>query len=188
MGVQQLSRTSSLSRHTAGLVSGLLSRSKYSTVRPGVGSTAGSGLGVPVTVPANRSMSESNFALGLDNDEEQHQECSLDDRLLKEKREIVAKLEKQNREIAKEIKRLRMKQAATSSNQYLDFGPYADTSDYASIVQHYQQLMQRGAANYSSIYSTATGKSREVTPASMSTAKKSIDPNLIAELRTLKVL
>lgn len=161
--------------------------------------------------PTNRSLSESNFACNGDDEDETGvvNEYSLDDRLLKEKREIVAKLERQNREIAKEIKRLRMRQ---SSNQYLDLYS-TDSSDYMSpssaaaaaangssaaaatiryqqLLQQYQQQQQRSAAAtaaavnaYSNIYSTT--KSRETTPA---TVKKPIDPNLIAELRNLKVI
>ena len=164
--------------------------------------------------PTNRSLSESNFACNGDDEDETGvvNEYSLDDRLLKEKREIVAKLERQNREIAKEIKRLRMRQ---SSNQYLDLYS-TDSSDYMSpssaaaaaanssssssaaaatiryqqLLQQYQQQQQRSAAAtaaavnaYSNIYSTT--KSRETTPA---TVKKPIDPTLIAELRNLKVI
>lgn len=162
--------------------------------------------------PTNRSLSESNFACNGDDEDETGvvNEYSLDDRLLKEKREIVAKLERQNREIAKEIKRLRMRQ---SSNQYLDLYS-TDSSDYMSpssaaaaaassssssaaaatiryqqLLQQYQQQQRSAAATaaavnaYSNIYSTT--KSRETTPA---TVKKPIDPNLIAELRNLKVI
>lgn len=167
--------------------------------------------------PTNRSLSDTNFAMNGDDEDDEGMNgggYSLDDRLLKEKREIVAKLERQNREIAKEIKRLRMRQ---SSNQYLDLYSATDSSDYMSASQaaavaaaaaaaansgssssssalRYQQLLLQhqqqksaaaasmAAANYSNIYAT---KSRETTPA---TVKKSIDPNLIAELRNLKVL
>lgn len=187
MGIQQLARTSSLSRQQAISVSsnGLMSRSnlKYSTLRPNaqLGTTTNGLIGSGAA--ANRSMSESNFANNDDSDGAG--DYSLDDRLLKEKREIVAKLEKQNREIAKEIKRLRLKQqqsqsaaAQVTSNQCLDYSQM-DSSDYAALAQ--QLMQQRGVSNYSTLYTT--GKSRETTPA----GKNKVDLNLIAELRSLKV-
>lgn len=124
--------------------------------------------------------------------------ADLDARLLKEKREIVAKLERQNREIAKEIQRLRMKQAnaaaSSTSNQYLDY----DSSSTDYLIHQYQllqqQQQQRTADNYSNIYATVsaamapgTKVNREATPAVNVALKKGIDPSLIAELRTLKV-
>lgn len=189
MGIQQLSRTSSLSRQQAisGSSNGLMSRSnlKYSTLRPNaqLGTTTSTNGFTGSGAAANRSMSESNFANNDDSDGPG--DYSLDDRLLKEKREIVAKLEKQNREIAKEIKRLRLKQqqsqsaaAQVTSNQCLDYSQM-DSSDYAALAQ--QLMQQRGVSNYSTLYTT--GKSRETTPA----GKNKVDLNLIAELRSLKV-
>lgn len=211
MGIQQLaSRTASLSRQPAistnGLTSTPRSNLKYSTLRPAQQLLVGGTTNVVTTT--NRSMSESNFALGNNGSNEDSSDASgsngngdysLDDRLLKEKREIVAKLERQNREIAKEIKRLRIKQQQQQHQQqqsvsthHVDYSQM-DSSDYAALAQQIQQQLQQQQqrSNYANIYASVGKTSRETTPASafagLSLPKKSVDPNIIAELRTLKV-
>ncbi|CAF0800154.1 unnamed protein product [Brachionus calyciflorus] len=74
----------------------------------------------------SRSLSETNFRQSnrdLDGDSEDTDfdaENVLNNQLLKEKREIVAKLEKQNKEILKEIKRLKLKQLSNCSLDLTD--------------------------------------------------------------------
>lgn len=103
---------------------------------------------------SNRSLSESNF-IGdelVNQQQQQPHHSNIDDRLLREKREIVAKLERQNREIAKEIKRLRIKQIA--SNQSLEFDEVT-TKNSVNTGQS-RCANNNNNNNYQNIYATVT--------------------------------
>ncbi len=126
-----------------------------------------------------RSLSESNFHDNNDDETERavtslnHHTLSvnqanaefnsINERLLKEKREIVAKLEKQNREILKEIRRLKQKQ---QSNKSLDL----DNCAFDSSIKHLSLKCQQQML-----------KNKELT-----NRKVSINPKLLAELMSLK--
>lgn len=79
------------------------------------------------TYHASRSLSENNFRHSRDSlcelevdSEDTDFENLTNYQLLKEKQEIVAKLERQNKEILKEIKRLRLKQLSNCSLDMLE--------------------------------------------------------------------
>ncbi len=65
-----------------------------------------------------RSLSESNFRTNSELDD--YEKPYLEEVLLKEKRDIVAKLEKQNKEIINEINRLRLQQMSNKSLEKTD--------------------------------------------------------------------
>jgi len=69
----------------------------------------------PIPQNTTRSLSESNFRTNTELDDCDYDKPCLEDVLLREKRDIVAKLEKQNKEIINEINRLRLQQMSNKS-------------------------------------------------------------------------
>jgi hypothetical protein len=134
------------------------------------------------TLPVNttRSLSESNFRLNnnilhtqITSNEEINQPTINEDKLLKEKREIVAKLEQQNKEIIKEIKRLKLQQL---SNRSLDLNEQQKKMILKNLKENSSVILNKKLSDSSSYL---------LAPPSLSTTVAA-NPHIIAELQTLK--
>lgn len=153
-----------------------------------------------------RSLSESNFRNNMDGD---YRESTIDDKLLREKREIVAKLEQRNKEILKEIKKLKLKQL---SNQSLDLDdhtplPSSQSTKYnqyyksrestplnSSILSkrsHYidqntLNLVEQQNKTTASMINKTNNLKQQLANSGFSSSNTIVNPHLIAELQTLK--
>ena len=215
-------RTSSLSRHA-------WSSNKYATNKP---STAQNGCDTPTGNEARlmessvnsfkssgknttRSLSECNFRTS-ENEDSSDSNGGDDSRQLKEKMELVAKLEQNNKELIKEINKLKIKQL---SNRSLDLTDQHEMYQQLLMQQqqqitahqslkYQQQKMAKGAKdstltrkpNINSVpepsadtprYSTGVKSSlkkpnHEKTTSAFTTSSTMLNPTLIAELQTLK--
>jgi len=179
--------------------------SSYSTTT--IVSTAGTASGAntansskTLTLPANttRSLSESNFRLNnnilhtqiTSNEDISYQRQPLtsttltsinEDKLLKEKREIVAKLEQQNKEIIKEIKRLKLQQL---SNRSLDLSEQQKKLLAKNLKENSMTINSKKQLN-STLNNTITNESDQQ-HGTFSASSTMINPYIIAELQTLK--
>jgi hypothetical protein len=95
-----------------------------------------------------RSLSENNFRQSDDEEDNEENELirnnnrvisneiskDLEDKMLNEKRELVAKLEQQNKEILKEIKKLKLKQISNKSLDLID--PQSEYNHEVSEQKH----------------------------------------------------
>lgn len=106
-----------------------------------------------------RGRSMSDYKL---NGYSNHQELSpdavranktMEERILKEKKEIVAKLERQNREIAKEIKRLKLKQKMTNTST-----PTTSTSNSNLKAPVLNNFMEGGHISKSSLIESLSSR------------------------------
>jgi hypothetical protein len=146
-----------------------------------------------------RSLSENNFRQSEDEDDNEENEFiitskkeindelskGIEDKLLNEKRELVAKLEKQNKEILKEIKKLKLKQL---SNKSLD---QIDTRSEFNIEigkQNQKNLTYNNHLGHKA-HQSSTLDCKNLTSNYMTTPKKKaqMNPHLVAaELKNLK--
>ncbi len=135
-----------------------------------------------------RSISECNFKLndaGPSQNKISSPSCTarnhrnqIDEKILKEKRDLVSKLERQNREIIKEIKRLRLKQQQQQQN-------------LAFNTLHNEQLIHAQSLIQDSSPTTPNGGLKLngatiIDPQLISQNEKRVNNNVIAELQTLK--
>lgn len=134
-------------------------------------------------------MSESNFRTNAELEDFERQ----DESLLREKREIVSKLERQNKEIINEINRLKLQQM---SNRSLDKADHGQTSKDQWLQQQQMLAKLRSRENTPVLYakqksdnSTLINSFLAQNPELLAKFPASVmanNPQVVAELATLK--
>ena len=141
-----------------------------------------------------RSLSESNFRTSNEAEFEYDEESGGDiqeDRLLKEKRDIVAKLEKQNKEIINEINRLRLQQLSNKSLERIEQQEQQQMARLKSrentpvLTSTLTRQRTQQANNLGSLSAASQAQLNSIL-ATFSASSTMINPQLMAELQTLK--